>query len=134
MGITIDTSQVRALAARVGTAGLRIGAAGSKVLRRTAFAIEADAKVLAPNVTGYTPSGAVSESTGDLRNSISTTIRGDGRFGSMSAEVGPTVEYGLFQEVGTSVMPPQPYLGPAFDRHAPTYGLALAAVLADEVL
>jgi hypothetical protein len=52
----------------------------------------------------------------------------------MSAEVGPTVEYGLFQEIGTSTMPPQPYMAPAFDRRVPGYELALAQVAEQELL
>jgi hypothetical protein len=34
-------------------------------------------------------------------------------------EVGPTVDYGMFVEAGTSRMGPQPYMRPAFDRRAP---------------
>jgi HK97 gp10 family phage protein len=116
MGITIDTSEVRALGSRVKNSGARIGAAGSAAMRKTALDIEADAKALAP------------VDTGDLQNSISTTITGDGRHGAMTAEIGPTVEYGIYQEFGTSTQPGTPFLGPAFDRRAPGFTEALAQI------
>lgn len=122
MGITIDTSEVRALASRVGTAGPRVGAKAATVLRRTALAIEADAKALAP------------VDTGNLRSSISTALTGDGRTGSMSAEVGPTAEYGIYQEYGTSTQPGTPSLGPAYDRRIGPYSEALAQLAVQELL
>ena len=118
---TLDTSQARALASRIeGNAG-RIGAAGSAVLRRAALAIEADAKALAP------------VDTGALRASISSSFAGDGRGGAMTAEVGPTVEYGVYVEFGTSVMSAEPFMGPAFDRQIGGYTEAVGALL-DQVL
>lgn len=122
MGVHLDVSEARAVAARVSDAGPRIGAAASAILRKTALDIEADAKELAP------------VDTGDLQNSISTTITGDGRHGSMSAEIGPTVEYGIYQEYGTSRMAAQPYMGPAYDRRVAGYTSALASAAAKEVL
>ena len=116
MGISIDVSQARALGSRVATAGGRIGAKGSAILRRTAYAIEADAKALAP------------VDTGALRESISTTLTGDGRHGGMTAEIGPTVDYGIFQEYGTSTQPGQPYMGPAYDRNVDGFTAAVAAL------
>lgn len=122
MGFDLDLSELRALGAQVSGAGPRIGAAGSAILRRAAAAIEADAKALAP------------VDTGNLRNSISTTTIGDGRAGAMSAEVGPTAEYGVYQEYGTSAQPGTPFLGPAFDRQIGGFTAALAQAAAGEVL
>ncbi|WKN47147.1 HK97-gp10 family putative phage morphogenesis protein [Nocardioides sp. Arc9.136] len=122
MSLTLDTSEVRALASRVAGAGGRIGAQGSAVLRRAALAVEADAKALAP------------VDTGNLRNSISTTVSGDGRFGAMSAEIGPTAEYGIYQEYGTSTQTGTPFMGPAADRQLPAYADALATMAAAAVL
>lgn len=121
MGVTLDTSQVRALASRVASAGGRLGAKGSAALRRTAYAIEVDAKALAP------------VDTGNLRNSISTSMVGDGRSGAIGAEIGPTANYGVYQEYGTSTQPGQPFMGPAFDRQIGGFTEAVAQ-LADEVL
>lgn len=114
MSVHIDTSEVRALASTLASAGPRVGAQAAKAVRKTAYDIEADAKALAP------------VDTGALRSSISTTISGDGRFGSMTAEVGPTVEYGIYQEFGTSTQPGTSFMGPAFDRRAPGLEAALA--------
>lgn len=116
MGISIDTSQARALGARVTANGARLGASGATVLRATAYGIQSDAQALAP------------VDTGTLRASISTTLTGDGRFGSMAAEVGPTVEYGIYQEYGTSTQPGKPFLAPAFDRRVPAFQQALIAL------
>lgn len=122
MSLTIDTSEVRAVASRIADAGGRIGAASSAVLRRTAYAIEGDSKALAP------------VDTGTLESSISTTITGDGRHGQMSAEIGPTVDYGIYQEHGTSTQPGTPYMGPAYDRNIGGFTAALAQAAAAEVL
>ena len=103
----IDASEVAALAVEIGSATGTLGAKAAVALRKTAYDIEADAKALAP------------VDTGTLMNSISTSVTGDGRFGSMVAEIGPTVDYAGFVEHGTSRMAPQPYMRPAFDRRAP---------------
>lgn len=121
MGVELDISQAVAYSARVRAGAGRLGAAGSAALRRAAYAIQADAQALAP------------VDTGTLRASISTSIEGDGRFGAMTAEIGPTVEYGIYQEFGTSTQPGQPYLTPAFDRQVGSFQAAVAR-LADEVL
>lgn len=126
MSIDIDVSQVAALSSRLSGAGGRVGAKASAALRKTAFDIEADAKML---VEAY---DAVD--TGDLMNSVSTTITGDGRTGTMTVEVGPTVEYGLYVHEGTSVMPGRPFLGDAWDRRVPGYTQALAQIAASETL
>lgn len=121
MGIHIDTSEVRALASRMGSAGGRVGAKGSAALRKTAFDIQSDAIVLAP------------VDTGNLRASISAEFAGDGRAGTMTAEIGPTAEYGIYQEYGTSTQSGTPFMGPAFDRRAPGYTEALARIAAEEL-
>lgn len=122
MSIDIDTSQVRALGSRIQTAGGRVGAGASAALRATAYGIEADAKALAP------------VDTGNLANSISTTITGDGRNSAMTAEIGPTAEYGIYQEYGTSTQPGTPFMGPAGDRRLPLFTEALAQLAARETL
>lgn len=124
-----------------GTVGARVAGAVTK----TAFDIEGDAKILAPNTTGITPSGRESDSTGNLRNSVSTTITGDGRFGRIEAEIGPTADYGADVEYGTQPhdipnawgrgitvhhpgTAPQPYMRPAFERRAPGLEAALVQI------
>lgn len=122
MGVELDISQVRAFGARIAGSGVRIGAKAAAVVRRTGFAIERDAKTLAP------------VDTGNLRNSISTSMVGDGRSALMSVEVGPTAAYGIYQEYGTSVMAAQPFLGPAFDRNVPAFNEAIAQLAEQELL
>ena len=51
----------------------------------------------------------------------------------MTAEIGPTAEYGLYQEFGTSVMAAQPFMGPAFDRRVAGYAAALAQIAAEAI-
>ncbi|MCL8026314.1 HK97-gp10 family putative phage morphogenesis protein [Nocardioides bruguierae] len=113
MSVRIDTSQVRALGARVATNGGRVGSRGSAVLRRAMYAIQEDAQALAP------------VDTGALVESISTSFTGDGRNGRMSGETGPTVDYGLYVHDGTSRMPGRPYLATAFDRQVPRFEAAV---------
>ena len=51
--------------------------------------------------------------TGELRSGLKVTRHGDG----MAVEV--TNYYATFQEFGTSKMAPNPFIGPAVDRHGP---------------
>ncbi|WP_210651342.1 HK97-gp10 family putative phage morphogenesis protein [Nocardioides sp. SYSU D00065] len=111
-----DASEFHGLAVKLQRASAQVGAAAAAAVRKTAFDIEADAKALAP------------VDTGNLRNSISTDITGDGRFGAITADIGPTAEYGAFVEYGTSRMGPQPYMAPAFERREPTLTAALEQI------
>jgi len=119
VGVHIDTTEVRKLAVDLHRAGARVGAKSAQVIRKTARDIEGDSKTLCP------------VDTGNLKNSISVDFEGDGRFGAMSAEIGPTADYGHYVEDGTSRMSPQPYMGPAFDRRAPIMQTALGKVVED---
>lgn len=116
MDITVDASQLNSLIFDLGARAGAVGGQAATVVKKTAADIEADAKVLAPF------------DTGNLRNSISTTVTGDGRFSSITAEVGPTAEYGVHVEYGTSRMAPQPYLGPAFERRVGRFIAALEQI------
>lgn len=126
MSISIDTSEVAALGSRIAGAGGRVGAKASTAFRKTILDIEADAKML---IEAY---DAVD--TGDMLNSTTSTITGDGRTGTMTGEVGPTVDYGLFVHEGTSVMPGRPFLGDAWDRRVPIYTQVLAKIAESELL
>ena len=103
----IDTSELSALAGDAYSSAGKIAAGASAAMRKTAFDIERTAKAAAP------------VDTGALRASISTDTT------ATTAEVGPTVKYGEFVELGTSRMGPQPFLGPAFDRHLPEFQRAV---------
>lgn len=106
----IDASELRVLAHQFNTVEARLLPKVRQAVSKTLLDIEADAKILAP------------VDTGNLQNSISHQVDADG----MGGEVGPTADYGLYVEAGTSRMAPQPYLGPAFDRRAPGLEKALA--------
>ena len=76
-------------------------AIGTKVIAKTAFAIEATAKTLAP------------VDTGALRNSIVTE-----EISHKVLRVSDSVEYGIFQELGTSRNPAQPFMVPAVEAES----------------
>lgn len=102
----IDASDLNKLAVTLEASTGQLGALASVAIKKAASDVEHDAKAFAP------------VDTGNLRNSISTTITGDGRYATMEAEIGPTAEYAAYVEYGTSTQAPAAYMGPAFDRHA----------------
>lgn len=113
----IDSREITAWAQTLKRASGSVGAKMSAALRKAAFSIERDAKILAP------------VDTGTLQGSISTTVTGDGRHGAMEAVIGPTVEYAPFVEFGTSRTAPQAFLGPATDRHLPGLEQAFVKIM-----
>lgn len=112
----IDTSELEALASSLGRARVRIGTLAAAALRKAAYDVERSAKARA------------AVDTGAMRSSVSTSFVGDGRSAVMAAEVGPTVDYALFVELGTSRMGPQPFLQPAYEEHVPRLEAAIAAI------
>lgn len=114
-----DADPLRRLAADLTSAGRQVGTKARDVIRKTAYDIEASAKALAP------------VDTGNLKSSISHTDARIGTTGALAIEIGPTANYGIFLEVGTSRMPAQPFMGPAADRHAPSFEQAMAQLGAE---
>lgn len=114
--MSADVSQVREFANHVRATTGRVGATTAAVVRKVTLDIERDARVFAP------------VDTGNLRNSMTSEFAGDGRGGSMTGTTGPTASYGGYVENGTSRMAPQPYLGPAFDRHTPGFYAAMEQI------
>lgn len=111
----IDLSELNTLVADMRKVPLRAAPKVGRAVRKTALDIERDAKIIAP------------VDTGNLRNSISTQIV-DSR-DAIEAVIGPTAEYGIYVEAGTSSMGPQPYMGPAFDRNVSALETALSSLL-----
>jgi len=104
-----DASELTHLALDLEREAGRVGAETAATFRKTGADIQRDARALAP----------LGE-TGDLRRSITTSVVGDGRFGAIAVEVGPTVDYAHFVEDGTSRQAPQPFMAPAAAKHVPT--------------
>lgn len=94
VSVRIDTSVLDALAASS-------PAKAKAAVLKGGYMIEADAKQMAP------------VDTGALRNSIETE-EGQG----ISAIVHDGVEYGIWQELGTSKMAAQPFMIPAMEKNA----------------
>lgn len=115
MGVTIDVSQLNTLAADLSGASVRGAMLAGQVVRKAALDLEAQAKAFCP------------VDTGNLRSSIGTDM------GALEATVGPTANYGLFVEFGTSRMAPRAFMGPALDRVTPGFVDAMGQI-ADGIL
>lgn len=113
MGLYVDTTEVRHLAFDLGKAPADVEEKAARAIAKTAHEIEADAKAI------------VSVDTGFLKNSISTDVDG------LTAEIGPTANYGVYVEEGTSRMSPEPYMRPAFDRRKEGLVQALEQIAGD---
>jgi HK97 gp10 family phage protein len=120
-GANFDSTEVKLLAEALVSGAGGVGAKAAKVLRSSALAVERDAKAVVPVDTGF------------LKGSITTDIEADGRFMSMSAEIGPTANYGGYVEYGTSRMSPQPYMGPALDKNKDKFERGIAEIGEDSV-
>lgn len=132
--MSMDFSDVTRMAADLRGAATRVGPMAQIAVRKTAKDIQADARKRAPRDHLRPPKDPSRPVTGNLRNSITTSdLRTTGRSGNVSAEVGPTAEYGLFQELGTATMPARPFLGPAADKHLPAFEQAMVQLGAEAV-
>jgi HK97 gp10 family phage protein len=110
-----DVSELRDLERDLEKGAAKVEELAPLVVKKSALDIEADAKINSPVDTGL------------LMNSISSTIEG------LSAEIGPDTEYEEYVEHGTSKMVAQPYMLPAFEKHAPQFEDAMGKV-AEKIL
>ena len=108
-----DVSELNELAVDLGKAPATVVKRSAQLIAKTAYDIERDGKIFAP------------VDTGNLRSSISTTARG------LVAEIGPTAEYAVFVEEGTSVHAPQAFMGPALDRNTPGFVSGMEQIVGD---
>jgi HK97 gp10 family phage protein len=109
-GIEFDLSDLNRLAVDLGKVPAKMVPMARAVLEKSSADIERDGKIFAP------------VDTGNLRNSISRDLKG------LTAEIGPTANYGAHVEYGTSRQGPAAYMGPAFDRHAGLFVEALGQI------
>lgn len=110
VGVDIDLSGINRLAVDMGKVAGKTVPLAAAAVRKSISDIEGTAKMFCP------------VDTGNLRSSISSTVIG------LSGETGPTAEYGIWVELGTSTQAPAAYMGPAFDRHVGEFELALARI------
>lgn len=106
-----DASEIYTLANDLKVSGAKAKKTAGAVIRKTAADIAADAINLSP------------VDTGNLKSSI-----GVKKVGALEAEIGPTAEYGIYLELGTSRMPAQPFMGPATDRRIPGFVQAMGQI------
>ena len=85
-----------------------------EAIKRAAYDVEARAKDVVP------------VDTGNLKNSIGTTMEGD-----LTAVVGTAVEYAPYVEFGTYKMAARPYLGTAAEAVRPSLVEAMKGLLDD---
>lgn len=115
-----DTSELAAVGADLSKAAGAVGAKAAAVVRKSTLDIEAETKrqIIAMDAVD----------TGNMLNSVSSTIRGDGRFSTIEGEVGPTAEYSGYVHDGTSRMAGRPFLATAADMHIPTFEAAMGQI------
>lgn len=99
--MSVDVLELNRLAVDLTRASMTVQRIAPAVVRKTAAAIERDAKLFAPVDTGF------------LRGSIGTDHPSP-----TEAVIGPTAEYAPYLEYGTARMAPHAFMGPAFDRHS----------------
>lgn len=114
----VDVTQVYSLAKGFAQGALNIGKEAQVVVRKTAIDIESDAKRIAFAKDVH--------DTGDLIDSIGhSDLRTVGQSGALEAQIEPSVDYAIWNEIGTSTMPARPFMGPALERNAPLFEKAL---------
>lgn len=117
----VDASQIYNLAKTFTQGSVSIGKEAQIVVRKTAIDVESSAKRIAFQKDVH--------DTGDLIDSIGhSDLRTVGQSGSLEAQVEPTVDYAYWNEMGTSTMPPRPFMGPALDMHEGPFEEALAVL------
>lgn len=128
--MSFDASELRNLAADLGTVPKIAGQLAKTAVKKTAKDIEASAKATAPRDPARPPQDPSRPVTGNLRNSIKTSDLRNVSQDSPAAEVRASANYAIYQELGTSTMPARPFMGPAADKHAPAFQEAMAQIAA----
>ena len=100
----LDTKMLDAIAAK-------LDMNTDKVLQSVAFQVEAEAKKRAPRDPQRPPMDMTAKVTGALKNSIHTERKKAGLYWVVDG-----VEYGIYQELGTSRMQARPFMVPAVEK------------------
>lgn len=74
------------------------------------------------------------KASGDMADSIESTLLRSGGGTEVTAEIGPTKFYGRYVEHGTSKMGPRPFLGPAADQRTDAIAKNILDAAAETVL
>jgi HK97 gp10 family phage protein len=140
-----EFQDITSFLAHLGSVNLALAAAETNALERAAKIIEADAKKqlgsyqkaagpfnawprLAESTLAHHAKMGVGESpllvTGELYASIGHQVRGN------EAVVGSTSDVAVYQELGTSKIPPRPFIGPAAFKNKDR----IAKILGDAVV
>ena len=94
---------IKVISNRLPSIPAKLHSAVSAEVEKSARRIEADSKGLAPVLTGT------------LRRSIHADIQG------MKAIVGPSVDYGIYVEMGARGRAPRPFMRPAASKELPQF-------------
>lgn len=97
-----------------------------QIVNTYGLAITGDAAKIAPRDPARPPQNLEPLNTGALRNSITSE---SGMTGEMTFTVQDGVEYGVFQELGTSKMPARPFLLPAVEKWTQKFLDAFAEIM-----
>lgn len=114
--IEFDASDYDKLSSDLGTVSKKAGTMAALAVKKTAKDIEFMAKTIAP------------VDTGNLRNSIKTSDLRHTSTNNPEAAVTVSAEYGVFLELGTSRMAPQPFMKPAADLAEPGFLKAMEQI------
>ncbi len=120
-----EIAELAELASDLANAGRTVKGTVSELVLDTGTQIAGTMKDLVPVASGET------------RDTIDVFEAGSDRKagpGSTDIEVGPTTWWAHLPERGTSNMAPQPYAGPAFDRHVPEFLKDVLEVASDDAL
>ncbi|MGV0109832.1 HK97-gp10 family putative phage morphogenesis protein [Arthrobacter sp. CP30] len=118
--VYFDGAELNQLAVVIGKAAANTGRLAQLVMRKTARDIVADAKSFAP------------VDTGNLKNSIGhSDLRTVGTSDDMAVEIGPTANYGIYVEFGTTQHAPAAFMGPAADRRFGPFEQSMAQLAED---
>lgn len=107
-----EFAEVLTAFAKIGTLGKVINEGGSAA---------------ADVVVSHAKKDYVPVDTGNLKKSITKQKTSEGW------EIGPTMDYGLYVEIGTSRMAAQPYMAPASDNHQDEIREAFAKIIEKHV-